>query len=396
MTSIRAFTKGFCDDLDLEQHGDDFLVCGGTRSLEKLTEEFNGNFLVRKSEIVSLKPEHQSETHFLKRRISVDEFGWHVEKFVGCNGDESLQIDGYSWIEGTGGQQCDGETGCKGTSRVTIRRCNLSELIEQRFDIAFSTKEIMREAAGPTTASKTKLKRIARYLKGRQRCVLNFPWVGKLDDVIHVTVDADWAGNPKTRCSTSGGALAIGPCFTVRHWSVTQATVSLSSAESEAKAITKGCIEALYVKHLLEHQTARTFKIEVWTDSSSAKAIIQRLGPGRRAKQLEVQTMWVQQLNKLGVISMNKLGTLENVADMMTKHVPRGVLDNLAGMMGYSFSGEETAKVSGVLEYRAEFFGNRNSQRWKNCRSSMMETTKNWSVMIAALRTKRLISRQPF
>ena len=52
-------------------------------------------------------------------------------------------------------------------------------MTEQRFDIAFSTKEIMREAAGPTTASKIKLKRIARYLKGRQRCVLNFPWVGK-------------------------------------------------------------------------------------------------------------------------------------------------------------------------------------------------------------------------
>ena len=26
--------KRFCDDLDLEQHGDDFLVCGVTRSLE--------------------------------------------------------------------------------------------------------------------------------------------------------------------------------------------------------------------------------------------------------------------------------------------------------------------------------------------------------------------------
>ena len=46
--------KRFCDDLDLEQHGDDFLVCGVTRSLEKLTEEFNRNFLVKNSEIVSL------------------------------------------------------------------------------------------------------------------------------------------------------------------------------------------------------------------------------------------------------------------------------------------------------------------------------------------------------
>ena len=209
-------------------------------------------------------------------------------------------------------------------------------MTEQRFDISFSTKEIMGEAAGPTTASKTQLKRIARYLKGRQRCVLNFPWVAKLEDVIHVTVDADWAGDPKTRCSTSGGVLAIGPCFTVRHWSVTQATVSLSSAESEAKAITKGSIEALCVKHLLEHQTERTFKIEVWTDSSRAKAIVQRLGPGRRATHLEVQTMRVQQ--------SNKLDTLENLADLLTKHVPRAVLDKLAGMMGYSFTGEGTAK----------------------------------------------------
>ena len=101
--------------------------------------------------------------------------------------------------------------------------------------------------------------------------------------------------------------MAIGPCFTVRHWWVTQATLSLSSAESEAKAITKGCIEASYVKHLLEHQTARPCKIEVWTDSSSAKATTQQLGPGRRAKHLEVQRMLVQQLNKIDLISPNKL-----------------------------------------------------------------------------------------
>ena len=82
------------------------------------------------------------------------------------------------------------------------------------------------------------------------------------------------------------------------------------SAESEAKAITKGCIEALYVKHLLEHQIERPFKIEFWTDSSSAKATTQRLGLGRRAKHVQVQTMWVQQLNKIGLISLNKLSTL--------------------------------------------------------------------------------------
>ena len=34
----------------------------------------------------------------------------------------------------------------------------------------------------------------------------------------------------------------------------------------------------------------------------------------------------------------------ENVADLLTKHVPRAVLDKLAGMMGYTFPDAETQK----------------------------------------------------
>ena len=38
------------------------------------------------------------------------------------------------------------------------------------------------------------------------------------------------------------------------------------------------------------------------------------------------------------------MGTLENVADLLTKHVPRVVLDKLSGMMGYTLPDEETQK----------------------------------------------------
>ena len=47
---------------------------------------------------------------------------------------------------------------------------------------------------------------------------------------------------------------------------------------------------------------------------------------------------------KIGLISLNNLDTLENVAYILTKHVPRAVLDKLAEMMGYTFLGEETGK----------------------------------------------------
>ena len=54
-------------------------------------------------------------------------------------------------------------------------------MTEQRFDIAFSTKEIMREAAGPTTASKTKLKADRALLQRTPAMCVNFPWVAKLE-----------------------------------------------------------------------------------------------------------------------------------------------------------------------------------------------------------------------
>ena len=85
----------------------------------------------------------------------------------------------------------------------------------QRFEFSFSTKEIMREAAGPTTASRTKLKRLARYFKGRKRCVLNFFWLGKVDDVIHVTVDVWWSVGSRsvhhssTLICDTGNSIAI-------------------------------------------------------------------------------------------------------------------------------------------------------------------------------------------
>ena len=71
--------KRFSDNLDWNSTGDDFLVCGLTSNLEVLADEFKKLFLVKKAEIASLKPEHQNEIHFLQTRISVDNFGWHVD-----------------------------------------------------------------------------------------------------------------------------------------------------------------------------------------------------------------------------------------------------------------------------------------------------------------------------
>ena len=179
---IPCIYKRFTDNLDLEQHGNDFLVCGPTSGLECLADEFKKHFLVKKADIVSLRPEHQKETHFCKRRICVDDAGWHIEldqwyvrsllDTMGMNTCKSLATPGSKDQEKqTTNEKLDPQEHREFRSGAGI--CQY--MTEQRFDISFSTKEIVRDTAGPTTTSKTKLRRITRHLKGRQRCVLNFP-----------------------------------------------------------------------------------------------------------------------------------------------------------------------------------------------------------------------------
>ena len=49
---------------------------------------------------------------------------------------------------------------------------------------------------------------------------------------IDVYSDTDWAGCPRTRRSTTGGALVLGSHL-IKSWSSTQADVALSSGEAE-------------------------------------------------------------------------------------------------------------------------------------------------------------------
>ena len=262
----------FAVNLDLEQLGEDFLVCGTSSDLECLAEEFKTHFLVKKAEIVSMRHEHQKETHFLERRICVDDFAWHVEldqRYV-----ESLldaQVMNHCNLMATPGSKekerhaASDKLDPKEHQEFLSGAGICQYMTEQRFDIAFSTKELVRDAAGPTASSMMK-KRITRYLKGSQRGVLNLDadWletqrrgaprleVAKLEDIIHVTVTADWAGDPQ-------GAPRL-----EKYWLLVRASLFVS---------------------------------------------------GQWAKHLAVQTLWVRQLAKIGLISLNTLDTLENVAE---------------------------------------------------------------------------------
>ena len=105
----------------------------------------------------------------------------------------------------------------------------LAYLALDRPDLAFACKECSRAVGKATRADLTRLKRIGRYLLYTPRAVWEFT-VQYEESIVLIDglSDADAAGCPKTRRSTSGGCLRVGQ-HTLATWSSTQKVVSLSS-----------------------------------------------------------------------------------------------------------------------------------------------------------------------
>ena len=125
--------------------------------------------------------------------------------------------------------------------------CQLQAL--DRLDVKFSAKEIMRDASSPDKGSMAKAKRHVRFLCGKERLINWYVWQKKKHKLV-TTVDADLAGCPKTRRSTTCCISRLG-----QHVSsevvLTQALVALSSCESELYAILRGTIESRFLCSLL-------------------------------------------------------------------------------------------------------------------------------------------------
>ena len=113
--------------------------------------------------------------------------------------------------------------------RALAARANYLAL--DRPDMSFASKELCRCFASPTRSAVWLPKKLVRKLLGCPRLVWCF-YHQKSCNTLVGSVDTDFAGCLITRRSTSGGLARRGGHL-IKHWSATQPTVSLSSAEAE-------------------------------------------------------------------------------------------------------------------------------------------------------------------
>jgi hypothetical protein len=124
----------------------------------------------------------------------------------------------------------------------------LQYLTFTRPDLTYAVQQICLHMHDPRESHLAALKRLLRYVRGT--CDFGLVLHQSLSAELVLYTDADWAGCPDTRCSTSGYAVFLGGNL-ISWSSKRQPVVSRSSAEAEYRAVANGVAEASWLRQLL-------------------------------------------------------------------------------------------------------------------------------------------------
>jgi hypothetical protein len=186
-----------------------------------------------------------------------------------------------------------------------------------RPDIAFATGRVARASAKPTQANWLHVKRIFRYLKRTSDMAISY--MKNPNNELKAYCDADYAGDNKTRKSTTGRLITINDS-PVSWFSRLQKTVSLSTTEAEYNALAETTKEIMWIKSLLkEIQEEPMQPTKVLCDNQSAIKLANNDEACRRTKHMAAKIHFVKDEIKTGTIQTEYLQTEEQKADFLTK-----------------------------------------------------------------------------
>ena len=147
-----------------------------------------------------------------------------------------------------------------------------------RPNISYGAKELARSLQAPTQFDNKKLKRMNRYLKGTRRVTqpaTKDTNTGQTNSTQHRHVHRCQLGITRDYKEERNRICVI--LLWSRHYgSATQATIALSSAESELYAIGAAAQESLYISNFIKVAFEVRINIRMHRDSSAAKSIATR------------------------------------------------------------------------------------------------------------------------
>ncbi|GKB39228.1 ribonuclease H-like domain-containing protein [Tanacetum coccineum] len=196
----------------------------------------------------------------------------------------------------------------------------LQYLTFTRPDLSYAVQQVCLYMHDPRDPHFTALKRILRYVRGTIDHGLQLH-VSSTAQLTAYT-DADWAGCPVTRRSTSGYCVFLGD--NLLSWSAKrQVTLSRSSAEAEYRGVANVVAETAWLRNLLLelHAPLSTATI-VYCDNVSAVYLSTNPVQHQRTKHIEIDIHFVRDYVASGQVRVLHVPSRYQYADIFTKGLP--------------------------------------------------------------------------
>jgi len=191
-----------------------------------------------------------------------------------------------------------------------------------RPDISQAVSVVSRYMHDPGKGHWQAVKWILRYLQNTVDVGLTFEQEESHGQCIVGYCDSDYAGDLDKRRSTTGYLFTLAKA-PVSWKSTLQSTVALSTTEAEYMAITEAVKEAIWLYGLLKDLGVGQKQLEVFSDSQSAIHLAKNQVFHARTKHIDVRYHFVREILEEEEILLEKIHTIENPADMLTKVVTR-------------------------------------------------------------------------
>lgn len=229
----------------------------------------------------------------------------------------------------------------------------LQYLTFTRPDIAYAVQQIclfMHDLGEPHLQA---LKRIVRYVQGTKSKGLQL--LKSQGMKLKVYSNADWAGCPSTRRSTSGFCVYLGDNLV--SWSAKrQPTVSRSSAEAEYKGVANTVAKACWIRNLLlEMHCPFTQATMVYCDNISAVYLSSNPVQYQRTKHIEIDIHFVREKVQMGQVQVLHIPSSLQYADIFTKGLPTTLFTNFRSSLSVCDPHATTAKGGGI-DYSQRIF----------------------------------------
>jgi hypothetical protein len=189
-----------------------------------------------------------------------------------------------------------------------------------RPDVAYAVQQVCLYMHDPREPHLNAVKRILRYLRGTLDYGLTI--LRSSPTSLTAYTDADWAGCPDTRKSTSGYGVFLGDNL-VSWSSKRQHTVSRSSAEAEYRGVANAVTEACWLRQLLSelHRPLQRATV-VYCDNISAVYLSTNPVQHQRTKHVEIDLHFVRERVAFGDVRVLHVPTSSQYADIFTKGLP--------------------------------------------------------------------------